>query len=154
MNKPVPRWLTEPEMQAWRTYIVGSQLLTYHLNRELQDAHNITIADYEIMARLSEKPDCRMRMSQLAGEAAFSKSRLSHQITRMERVGLVSRLECTSDGRGIFAQLTEAGLALLKEAAPTHLAGVRRHFVDLLSPDQHAMIASAFTTVTEHLQGR
>lgn len=141
-------------MQAWRTYIIGSQLLAYQLNRELQDEHNLTLADYEILVRLSEQPANRMRMSQLAGEVASSKSRLSHQITRMERAGLVTRMECPSDGRGVFAQLTETGMARLTTAAPTHLAGVRSHLIDLLTPAEHDALATVFEKVLDHLSSR
>ncbi|MCO1582397.1 MarR family transcriptional regulator [Crossiella sp. SN42] len=141
-------------MRAWRTYIVGSQLLAYQLNRELQDEHNLTLADYEILVRLSEQPEQRMRMSQLAGEVASSKSRLSHQITRMERAGLVTRVDCPSDGRGVFAQLTETGTTRLKTAAPTHLDGVRSHLVDLLTPAEHAALTTIFAKVQDHLAGR
>ncbi|WHT23420.1 MarR family transcriptional regulator [Crossiella sp. CA-258035] len=141
-------------MRAWRTYIVGSQLLAYQLNRELQDEHGLTLADYEILVRLSEQPEQRMRMSQLAGEVASSKSRLSHQITRMERAGLVTRVDCPSDGRGVFAQLTESGITRLKTAAPAHLDGVRSHLVDLLTPAEHTALATIFAKVQDHLAGR
>ncbi|MGW0519904.1 MarR family winged helix-turn-helix transcriptional regulator [Crossiella sp. NPDC003009] len=141
-------------MRAWRTYIVGSQLLAYQLNRELQDEHNLTLADYEILVRLSEQPEQRMRMSQLAGEVASSKSRLSHQITRMERAGLVTRVDCPSDGRGVFAQLTETGSTRLKTAAPIHLDGVRSHLIDLLTPAEHTALVTIFAKVQDHLAGR
>ncbi|MGO1055749.1 MarR family winged helix-turn-helix transcriptional regulator [Crossiella sp. CA198] len=141
-------------MRAWRTYIIGSQLLAYQLNRELQDKHGLTLADYEILVRLSEQPEHRMRMSQLAGDVASSKSRLSHQITRLDRAGLVTRTECPSDGRGVFAQLTESGMDRLRTAAPTHVDGVRDHLIDLLTPTEQATLARVFEKVQSHLHGR
>lgn len=146
------RWLNESEMVAWRAYIVGSALLEHKLNRELQAAHDISLADYEILVRLSDHPDHRLRMSELAADVAHSKSRISHQIRRLEAGELVNRMECPSDGRGVFAVLTEKGAALLGEAAPTHVAGVREHIVDLIEPDEQKVLAAVFERVTTHLR--
>ena len=134
-------------MAAWRAYRVSSILLEGQLHRELVDAHDITLADYEVLVRLAECPDQRMRMSVLAGEVASSKSRVSHQIARMERAGLVERDNCTDDGRGVYAVLTETGMAKLREAAPTHVDGVRRHMIDLTTDAQQATIAKVFERV-------
>ena len=134
-------------MAAWRAYRVSSILLEGQLHRELVDAHDITLADYEVLVRLAERPDHRMRMSVLAAEVASSKSRVSHQIARMERAGLVERDNCSSDGRGVYAVLTETGMANLREAAPTHVDGVRRHMIDLTTEAQQATIAKVFERV-------
>jgi DNA-binding MarR family transcriptional regulator len=146
------RWLDEDEMRAWRAYVIGSQMLSYRLHRELQETHGIALADYEILVRLSEQPNLRMRMSQLAGEVASSKSRVSHQIARLEDAGLVRRTECPSDGRGVFAELTEHGVDVLRAAAPTHVAGVREHMIDLLTPEERLVIAKVFGRVGDHLR--
>ncbi|AHH93555.1 MarR family transcriptional regulator [Kutzneria viridogrisea] len=139
-------------MAAWRAYRVASILLEGQLHRELADTNDITLADYEVLVRLSERPDKRMRMSQLAIEVASSKSRVSHQIARMERAGLVSRNECPSDGRGVFAALTDLGMAKLREAAPTHVRGVRSHIVDMLSPEEQQVLAQVFERLNAHLR--
>ncbi len=138
-------------MRAWRAYVIGSELLRKQLNRELQDRHGLTLADYEVLVRLSEPDGRRMRMAQLAGEVASSKSRLSHQITRMEHAGLVRRVDCGDDARGVFAELTDKGMALLRDTAPTHLDGVRAHLVDLMTTDEQATLATIFDRVLEHL---
>ncbi|WP_051313509.1 MULTISPECIES: MarR family winged helix-turn-helix transcriptional regulator [Actinoalloteichus] len=148
-----PRWLSSEQERAWRAYFVGSSLLAYQLNRELQEARDITLPDYEILVRLSQSPDRRMRMSQLAGEVASSKSRVSHQINRMENAGLVRRMECPSDGRGVFAVLTDQGMDLLRSAAPTHVAGVRAHLIDLLDEEEQAVLGKVFTRITDHFGG-
>lgn len=111
----------------------------------------MTLADYEVLVRLSEGDGHRMRMAQLAAEVASSKSRLSHQITRMESAGLVARVECGDDARGVFAQLTEEGVNRLRASAPTHVAGVRAHLIDLLSGTEQAALATVFERVLEHL---
>lgn len=145
-------WLGDTEMTAWRAYIVGSALLEHRLNRELQLSHGLSIADYEILVSLSEVPDMRMRMSELAAGIAHSKSRMSHQIRRLEREGLVRRQECPEDGRGVLAVLTDKGMAKLREAAPSHVQGVREHMIDLLEPDEQKTLGAIFTRLTGHLR--
>ncbi|QUG99573.1 MarR family transcriptional regulator [Saccharopolyspora erythraea] len=145
-------WLDGCEMAAWRSYIVGSALLEHRLNRELQAAHGLSIADYEILVRLSERPGMRMRMSELATEVAHSKSRISHQIRRLEAEELVRREDCPSDGRGVFAMLTEAGERRLREAAPTHVAGVREHMIDHIDPEDQEVLAKVFGKLTARLR--
>ena len=145
-------WLGETEMTAWRAYIVGSALLEHRLNRELQLSHGLSIADYEILVSLSEVPDMQLRMSELAAGIAHSKSRMSHQIRRLEREGLVRRQECPEDGRGVLAVLTDKGMAKLREAAPSHVQGVREHMIDLLEPDEQKTLGAIFTRLTSHLR--
>lgn len=147
-----PRWLDDGEMRAWRAYVIASELLRKQLNRELQEQHGIALADYEVLVRLSECDGGRMRMAQLAGEIASSKSKLSHQIARMESTGLVQRVECGDDARGVFAQITDDGRARLSETAPTHVAGVREHLIDLLGTSDQAALAEIFERVLTHLR--
>ncbi|MGW5050718.1 MarR family winged helix-turn-helix transcriptional regulator [Actinokineospora sp. NPDC004072] len=138
-------------MRAWRAYVIGSELLRQQLNRELQDRHQLALADYEVLVRLSERPDGRMRMSNLAGQVASSKSRLSHQIARMEKAGLVKRHNCPDDARGVIAEITPRGLDTLRTAAPTHVDGVRDHLVDLMTAPEQQAIAALFERVIAHL---
>jgi len=152
-SRPDVRWLNDKEMRAWRSYIVGSAMLECRLHRELQDGHGLALADYEILVRLSEQPERRMRMSQLATEVASSKSRVSHQVARLEAAGLVQRGECPSDGRGVFAHLTEKGWDLLQRSAPTHVQGVREHLIDLMSTEEQEVLARVFERVITHLRG-
>src|SRR5689334_12713990 len=101
-------WLDAREQRFWRAHLEVSKLLEYQLSRELQ-VHDLAINDYEILVVLSEAPERRMRMTDLATATLQSKSRLSHQITRMENAGLVLRQECPGDRRGLYAHLTEQG---------------------------------------------
>lgn len=146
-----PHWLDDGEMRAWRAYVIASELLRKQLNRELQERHGLALADYEVLVRLSDQDGGRMRMAHLAGEVASSKSRLSHQIGRMEAAGLVQRVECGDDARGVFAEITDAGRARLRETAPTHVAGVRAHLVDLLKPSDQVALAEIFERVLDHM---
>lgn len=138
-------------MRAWRNYIMGTELMRQQLHRELQDAHGMTIADYEVLVQLSERDGRQMRMTQLAGRVASSKSRLSHQIARLEKAGFVRRVECLDDARGVIAELTDKGMDQLRAAAPTHVAGVREHLIDILSEDEQEVLAIIFERVLKHL---
>jgi DNA-binding MarR family transcriptional regulator len=125
----------------------------HQLEKDLQP-FGLTNNDYEILVNLSESPDRRMRMSDLAAATLQSKSRLSHQVTRMESAGLVRRENCESDRRGLYAVLTDEGVATMRKVAPHHVASVRKHFIDLLSPEALAELRESLTPVAEHLRGR
>ncbi len=148
----LPRWLNEEETRFWRTFIVASMLLDARLNRELVEGHRLALDDYVIFVVLSEQPEHQMRMSALAEVVVASKSKLSHQISRLERAGFVRRDGCQSDGRGVFAVLTPQGRKLLEASAPTHVEGVRRHLVDLVSEDEREVLTEVFERVARHLR--
>lgn len=142
-----PNWLTADEQHAWRTYMDGNHRLMDVLNRDLQDAHGLSLAEYRILVLLSESRDGRLRMSDLADGVLSSRSRLTHQIRRMEDQGMVSRSACVEDGRGVLAILTDEGRRRHGEAAPTHVASVRRNLIDLLSKSQIKALAQIFAKV-------
>jgi len=144
-------WLNEDEQQAWRIHLDVSRLLMHQLERDLQP-FGLTNNDYEILVNLSEAEDRRMRMSDLARATLQSKSRLSHQITRMENVDLVRRENCESDRRGLYAVLTEHGWATMGEVAPRHVASVRAHFIDLMPAQSLAAYHDALLPVASHLR--
>ncbi|WP_078896741.1 MarR family transcriptional regulator [Streptomyces sp. NRRL S-495] len=145
-------WLTAREQRLWRAHLEVAKLLEYQLSRELQP-HNLAINDYEILVVLSEAPERRLRMTDLATATLQSKSRLSHQITRMENAGLVLRQECPGDRRGLYANLTEQGWETMQRVAPCHVRSVRAHFIDRLAPEQLDAMYEALAPVAEHLRG-
>jgi DNA-binding MarR family transcriptional regulator len=122
--------------RAWRSFLLGSQLLLDQLDRELVRDAGMPHTYYGILVALSEQPERSLRMNEIADTLCFSKSRLSHAIGRLEERGWVERVTCPTDRRGAFAVLTPAGLAALEAAAPGHVAGVRRHLFDRLTPEQ------------------
>jgi DNA-binding MarR family transcriptional regulator len=146
-----PCWLTPDEQQTWRAHLATSKLLARQLDRDL-NPFGLSINDYEILVVLSESPDERLRMTDLADATAQSRSRLSHQITRMEAAGLVRRDSCPGDKRGLYAVLTAEGRATIERVAPHHVASVRRHFIDLLADDQLSAIRDGYATVIGHLR--
>ncbi len=121
------------------------------LSRELQEAFGLTINDYEILVRLSESPNRQMRMSELAIKSLLSRSRLSHQIDRLEDRGYVTRQACEDDRRGQNCTMTNKGWETLVAAAPIHVAGVRRHFVDQLSAAEYEALGKAVGKIASHL---
>jgi DNA-binding MarR family transcriptional regulator len=147
-----PRWLTDEEQRAWRAYIRLAQLLMRQLDRDLHP-FGLSTHDYEILVELSEAPEHRLRMTELADRTAQSRSRLSHQINRMEIKGLVSREGCEGDKRGTFAVLTENGEATIIKVAPSHVASVRRHFIDQLAVGELATLADACEPILDRLRG-
>lgn len=153
MTKPEPRWLSDDEQRMWRASLGVLNLLPLALERDLQQQHNLSVHDYEILVRLSEAPDRRVRLTELAGLSHQSKSRLSHQMTRMESAGLVVRESCDSDRRGQWAVLTDAGWERLVKAAPDHVESVRRHYMDLFTEEQKKVLGEAFAVIVEHLRG-
>ena len=147
------RWLTKEQQAHWRSWLAASTVLREQLSRELQDLHGLTMTDYEILVRLSERETNAIRMSDLATLTLLSRSRLSHQIDRMEAAGLVSREVCPDDRRGQLAILTPAGVKALETAAPDHVEGVRKHFVDVLTDAEYKALGSAAKKIADHLEG-
>lgn len=145
------RWLSKEQQAHWRSWITASTVLHEQLSRELQERHGLTITDYQILVRLSESENRSNRMSDLASLTLLSRSRLSHQIDRMEAAGLVSREVCPDDRRGQLAVLTNAGMKALVAAAPDHVEGVRKHFVDLLTDAEYKALGNAAKKIADHL---
>lgn len=144
-------WLDREQQHAWRAFLVGSTLLMDRLDRELREHHDLSLPEYEILVRLSESEGRTLRMAVLAESVSHSRSRVTHTVTRLERAGLVLRRACSSDGRGVEAQLTDGGLAALEQAAPTHVNGVRAFLVDLTSDEDFQAVGRVFDAVTDRL---
>ena len=126
-----PRWLDEDQQRSWRALVIGTTLLMDRLDDDLRRGFNISLTEYEILVRLSERPGRSMRMAQLADALAHSRSRVTHTVDRMEKAGYVVRGTTPEDGRGIVATMTDKGFELLQEAAPLHVEGVRSYLVDV-----------------------
>lgn len=150
-KKGEPNWLTPTEMAAWRRYIVASRRLLEALDSDL-DQHDLSMADYEILAQLSDAPDRRMRMAELAEISMLSRSRLSHRMKVMEDAGWVRREACPNDKRGFFAVMTPKGWKAIVAAAPDHVASVRERFVDKLSKADQIVLAEIFERVGNDLR--
>ncbi|MBF8252565.1 MAG: phosphatidylinositol alpha-mannosyltransferase [Actinobacteria bacterium] len=147
-NATAPKWLSPAEMTAWRSYIIASRHLLEALDNDL-DGHDLSMPDYEILAQLSDAPERRLRMSELAEITLLSRSRLSHRMKVMEKAGWVKREACPSDKRGFFAVMTPKGWKAIVAAAPDHVASVRSRFVDHLSTQEQVVLAGIFSRIEE-----
>lgn len=144
-------WLDQNQQRSWRAFLVGTTLLTERLDRDLREHHNLSLPEYEILVRLSEATGRRMRMAVLAASVSHSRSRVTHTVARLERVGFAERSSCLDDGRGVEAVISDAGFAALEEAAPTHVAGVRQFLVDLAMEEDFEAVGRVFNAVTDKL---
>lgn len=133
------------------------QLLPDVFSHDLKE-HGLSLSDYEILVRLSEAEARSIRMSELARLTLATRSRLTHQVDRLEDQGLVSRYTCTQDKRGLWAQLTDDGYALLVALAPIHVQSVRRNLVDVLSERELEMLGAIsekiLSSLPEELQAK
>lgn len=145
-----PRWLSATEQQMWRAYLRGSRELEATLECDLHPL-GLSLAEYEIISMLSEAPDGRFRMSQLAELVVQSRSRVTHTAARLEKRGWVGREPAPDDGRGVVLCLTEAGREVVERVAVEHVASVRRHLVDVLTPEQMQALGTAMQAVSEAL---
>jgi DNA-binding MarR family transcriptional regulator len=126
------KWLTAQEQQVWRRLIGIESRLHDRLDRDLREAHGLTLGEYEVLVHLSEAGPGGLRMSDLADLLLLSRSGLTRRVDSLVKAGLVTRRSCPADGRGSMAQLTATGRRRLAQAAPTHVAGVRRYLIDAL----------------------
>ena len=126
--------------------------LDARLNRELQESCGLSLADYAVLVPLSEAPDGRLRVYEIAQHLGWEQSRLSHHLTRMQRRGLVHREECRTDRRGAFVVLTEAGWSAIETAAPAHVDAVRQLVFEGLTPEQVALLTAFTSRVLGRLQ--
>ncbi|MBB5953951.1 DNA-binding MarR family transcriptional regulator [Saccharothrix tamanrassetensis] len=146
-----PRWLDEREARVWRAYLDLNRELPAVLERRLVRDSGLSNADYSLLVPLSEAPDGLVRSRELGAMVGWERSRLSHQVGRMEKRGLVVREECAEDARGSMVRLTPAGRAAIEAAAPSHVAAVRRYLFDVLTDEELDVLGRAFGRVLDRI---
>ncbi|KQP25974.1 MarR family winged helix-turn-helix transcriptional regulator [Aeromicrobium sp. Leaf272] len=147
-------WLDADQQQWWRSYMGGTTVLIDQLDRDLRAAHDLSMAEYEILVRLSEADDRSIRMAELAAAVSHSRSRITHTIARLERDGIVRRTASCTDGRGVSAVLTDHGYEVLGQAAHTHVRGVHEYLVSRCSREDLEAVGRVFEAVRDGLAGR
>ena len=152
MTGAQPRWLDEAEMQAWLRLVRVVMLLPGALDRQLRQDAGLTHASYLVLALLSDAPDRSMRMSELARASATSQSRLSHSVAALEQRGWVQRRPCPQDRRGQVATLTDAGVRVLVDTAPGHVAKVRSLVFDPLGPGELEQLSTVTARLVAQLE--
>ena len=147
MDERPTQWLDEEEMRAWRGLVEVYADVHAALTAELQEGFGFDEGDYGVLVNLSEAPERRLRMCDLAEQLHLSPSGLTRRLDMLVREGLVVRESCPSDRRAVYAVLTARGRGRLEEAAPDHVAGVRRHLIDRLDDEQLVHLAEALERV-------
>lgn len=147
-----PRWLSDEEQRVWRRWLYVTNRMPAVLNAQLSEDVGISLQDFSVLVGLSEAPGRRARIAPLAEALQWERSRLSHQVARMAKRGLVAREECGDDARGSWVVLTPEGLAQLEAAAPRHVRGVRAHLFDLLDEDGLAALDRLTTAMRRSLE--
>ncbi|GFG85036.1 MarR family winged helix-turn-helix transcriptional regulator [Mycolicibacter algericus] len=145
-----PNWLNPRESRAWRAFIDANQQIEAHLGRRLLEA-GLSGADYSVLAALSALDGDRMSARQLSQTLGWEKSRLSHQVRRMQKDGLIGREPNPNDARSTMVCLLPAGRAAIEKAAPGHVQDVRRNFVDLFTPAEMDTLATLNERILHHL---
>src|SRR5207237_2655853 len=138
-----PRWLDEREAHLWRSWLRLNQELLSVLEEQINRDGGLSGADYAVLVPLSAAPDGMLRARELGREILWDRSRLSHQLGRMEKRGLVVREECAEDARGAMVRMTDAGRTAIERAAPGHVAAARRCFFDLASNSDVGQLPTA-----------
>lgn len=149
-----PRWLDSDEQRAWWALLeVGSGLFDT-ISIELKQLADLTLDDYEVLHLLSQEPDRRLRVGELADLMLTGRTRLSQRIDRLTERGWVQRERCPEDRRAIWVVLTDAGHDFLVSVAPSHLEHVRSHVFDHLTPTDVRHLGQSLTKIAQHLHDR
>jgi DNA-binding MarR family transcriptional regulator len=148
-----PRWLTEDEQRAWRAYRDANRLLEDALDQHLRQTAGLSHQYFSVMGFLSEAPQRRLRMTDLAERLKIPRTRLSYAVSRMEELGLVRREDSPEDGRAQFAVLTDEGARTLERIAPGHVALVRAAVFDRLTAQQTRVLAEIGEIIRSGLTG-
>lgn len=138
---------TDPRLSAWRAFLEAHARVSRRLDDELREEHSLSLPEYDALLQLASAPGGRLRMNMLADRVLLSRSGVTRLIDRLVADGLVERTACTTDGRGAEAVLTEAGQRRLRDAAPTHLRGIRRYFLETVEPADLAAVERSLAAV-------
>lgn len=147
------RWLSIEEQAVWRSWLVATSMMRERLGQDQEEGTGFSVEEYGLLVQLSEAEGRRLRMSALAALGLYSRSRLSHSISRLSEKGWVTKEPCDTDRRGAWAVLTKSGFEALEAAAPIHVDSVRKHLLDPLTTEQVAQLGQICATLAEHLCG-
>jgi DNA-binding MarR family transcriptional regulator len=147
-------WLSTEQQRVWRAILGGTTVLMDRLDRDLRTQHGLSMPEYEILVRLSEAPGRAIRMAELADAVSHSRSRVTHTIARLEREGIVQRGQCSDDGRGVSAVLTDQGFAVLERAAHTHVRGVNDYLIENAGAEDLEAVGRVMQKVVDQLHGK
>ena len=127
-------WTDESEIRTWMRFLAAHSAITRELEAQMMGAHELTLSDYDVLVQLARAPRQRLRNIELANAVVLTRSGVTRLVDGLERDGLVTRVSCPSDKRGTLVALTDEGMRRLREAARTHLEGVRELFLAKIGP--------------------
>ena len=143
--------MTSRELAVWRSLIDTTEDLRRLLAAQLARDSNLSPGDYQVLLALSEAEGRRLRSSELATAIDWERSRLSHHLGRMQRRGLIERVDCATDSRGAEVLLTEEGAHTFRGATTPHMRAIKAHFADALTPEQFDALADVLGALRNHL---
>ena len=146
-----PNWLNSAEMKAWRGFVSTSSDLLNLIARDLEP-FGIDGGDYQLLAMLSEAPDQKLKMCDLAERLRLSRSGLTRRMDGVLKAKYVAQVRDNQDGRVVFAHLTKKGFDFIKKVAPYHLKSVRRRMIDLLSVAELKAFGSGFEKISKNVK--
>ncbi|WP_026401917.1 MarR family winged helix-turn-helix transcriptional regulator [Actinomadura rifamycini] len=146
--------LDDAEMRAWMAFLAAGHLMDHEVERQLKSDGGLSHPEFEVLVRLRWADGGRLRMSDLARQVMISKSRLTYQVTQLERAGLVRRTGCETDRRSVWAELTDEGAAALERVRPGHRRVVRESLIDVLSREEIELLGNALGRVADRLRER
>ncbi len=149
---PAPTWLSSADQHTWRRWLRLNALLPAALHRQLRSDFGLSLPDFDVLVHLTDDPQGRVRVSDLARGLNWERSRVSHHITRMERRGLVLREECSEDGRGAWVVLTAEGRTAIETAAPAHVETVRRIVFEALTREEIDTLSNVIEKVLARVE--
>jgi DNA-binding MarR family transcriptional regulator len=145
------RRMNSRELAIWRSFMDTTTELRRLLTVQLSTESKLSPGDYSVLLALSEAENRRMRSSELAAAIDWERSRLSHHLGRMEKRGLIERVECLTDNRGAEVVLTEDGAQIFRAATAPHARAIKRYFADALTPEQFDALDDVLRTINDHL---
>lgn len=151
-QRPRPLTARDPRLAPWRAFLTAHALVSRRLDEDLRAEHQMTLAEYAALLQLAESPGHRLRMNQLAAGIVLSRSGVTRLIDRLEADGLVARSQCSSDGRGAEAVLTDQGLSRLRLASRTHLRGIEAYFLANVEPVDLDAIERSCATIRQRIR--
>ena len=149
---PDSPWLTDEQQRTWRRWLAVNDQLPAALHRELQADSDLSLQDFDVLVKLTDDAEGRVRVSELARTMHWERSRLSHHLGRMEKRGLIERVECATDSRGAEVVLTADGARIFRNATAPHARAIKQHFADALSPAQFDALDDILRTIATHLE--
>lgn len=141
--------ITPEQLEVWRLFLRIQRRLSRRLEEDLQSKHELPLAWYDVLVRLVEADDHRLRMAELADQVMLSPSGLTRLVDRLVKEGLVRRENAEQDGRGFYAVLTEAGYERLRDASGTHLRGIKDYVISSYTPEELATVAALLSRLDE-----